>query len=173
MTRRTLLLIAPLLIVLVLIAAYALKPQAEAPAIPEQAQENTEVPVEASENEEPAPVEDPVFAVAKREAAADMSAALAPATATMIVEGISHPVRAPEGATIEEAMAGLRAEGVLTYKLRSYTGLGSFVTEINGKSDTNEYYWILHINGKKSATGISQTRISSGDVVEWKYEHKY
>jgi len=173
MTRRTLLLIVPLAIVLVLLGAYAFAPKAATPTVPDQAQESVEIPAEAP-LEEPAPVQDPVFAAATRKAEPDATAAaLSAPTATLIVEGVSHPIYAPEGASIEEAMAGLKAEGVLTYELRSYTGLGSFIKSINGKSDTNEYYWILHVNGKKSATGISQTRISSGDVIEWKYEHKY
>lgn len=173
MTRRILLLIVPLAIVLVLLGAYALMPKAETPIVPDQAQENVETPAEVPADER-APIQDPVFAVAKRAVEPDASAAtLAAPTATLIVEGVSHPVYAQEGASIEDAMAGLKAEGVLTYELRSYTGLGSFIKSINGKSDTSEYYWILHVNGKKSVTGISQTRISSGDVIEWKYEHKY
>lgn len=169
MTRRTLLLIVPLVLIALGAAAFALRPTEEVPVVPTP---QAEVPSESTDaRDESVPVVIPVVATAETTTA--LRAAEAPATATLIVEGVSFSIRAPEGATIEEAMAGLKAEGVLAYELRSYTGLGAFVKEIQGKADTSEYYWILYVNGKKSATGISATRISSGDVIEWNYEHKY
>lgn len=171
MNRRILPLIIPLALVLAGVAIAMLQPREEAPPLPAP---EVSVPSEQADvEEESVPKAIPVVATAPSETATALKAAEAPATATMVIEGVSFPVRAPEGATIEEAMAALKAEGALSYTLRSYSGLGAFVKEIQGKSDTSDYYWILYVNGKKSATGISATRISSGDVIEWKYEHKY
>lgn len=179
MNRRTLLLVIPATLLLVLFGAYVLSPKATAPIEEPVPTEETASTTEATEtgaeapSAEPAPIPDPVFATAKTENTVTATALVAPQTATMIVEGASFPIRVAEGSTVEEAMVALRSEGSISFTTRTYAGLGSFVKEINGKTDTNEYYWILHINGRKSAVGISQARISSGDVIEWKYEHKY
>ena len=178
MSKRILLLGLPAALVLVLLGVYALNQAAEAPVpVPEaveasDALEATDVGGDSPPSE-PASVPDPVFAATRSEGTAGVTALVAPQTATLIVEGKTLPIRSPEGATIEESMATLKAEGALDYRTRAFSGLGAFVEEIDGKASTNEYYWILHVNGKKSATGISATRIRSGDVIEWKYEKKY
>ena len=171
MTRRNLILIALVLVAFVA-GIFVFRPAAEVPIVPEPVTATTTDQAEST-TETPAPVADPIFATAKTETVVALKAVEAPKTATLMVEGASFAIRSPEGATLEQAMADLKAGGVLSYKLRNYTGLGAFVEEIQGKANTSEYCWILYVNGKKSATGISQTRISSGDVIEWKYEHKY
>lgn len=173
MKKQTVLLISLAILVIALLAAFALT-QTPQPTEDTPVREETteEAPVTESE-ERPQLEPDPVFATARVTDATTLKVAEAPQTATLIVEGASFPIRVAEGATFEAAMEALRDEGSFTYKARTYTGLGSFVEEIQGKASTSEYYWILHVNGKKSAAGISQTRISSGDVIEWKYEKKY
>jgi hypothetical protein len=95
-----------------------------------------------------------------------------PATATLVFEGIHFPLHAPEGASVKEAMDELVREGGFTYAYKEYTGIGAFVTEIQGRAGTNEY-WILYVNGKSADTGISATHIHPGDVIEWKLEKSY
>jgi hypothetical protein len=95
------------------------------------------------------------------------------ATATLVVAGVRYPLYANAGATLEEALDLLQSEGSFTYEKRTYSGLGSFVTEINGRAGDGGYYWILYVNGEKSSTGISSMRIRSGDVIEWKLEESY
>ncbi len=166
MPKRILLLILPLALIILAVGAYALMPAEEPPVVPEAA-EVEEV------TEEPAPVVDPVVAAAPAQTSVALTVAEAPQTATLIVEGTSLAIRTPEGATLADAMAALKEAGQLDYETRSFAGLGAFVEEIQGKANTSDFVWILHVNGKKSATGISQVRISSGDVIEWKYEQKY
>ncbi len=77
------------------------------------------------------------------------------------------------GSTVLDVMRALSAEGSLNFFGRDFPGLGFFVESINGKKNTEGYYWILLINGKKSDLGASQARIQTGDVVEWRYEKGY
>jgi hypothetical protein len=99
------------------------------------------------------------------------AAALA-TTATLVVDGTRFPLHAAAGSTLEAAMSQLQSEGGFTYATKHYGGLGSFVTEINGRAGGGTY-WIFYVNGEQSQTGISSTRIRSGDVIEWKLEKSY
>jgi len=174
MNKRTILLLVPLVLALALLGAYALTPKESAPTPSSEEASGTTTPVTETRDEERPPLEpDPIFATRPVEVATTLKVAEAPQVATLIVEGASLPIRVAEGSTVEEAMIALESEGTFAFSARTYSGLGSFVEEIQGKRNTSEYYWILHVNGKKSATGISQTRISSGDIIEWKYEKKY
>ena len=94
-------------------------------------------------------------------------------TVSLRVDGATHSVLIREGDTIEQAMQTLKENGGITYSTREYSGLGSFVESINGKAANDNFYWILYVNGKKSPTGISSTRLLPGDSIEWKYERGY
>jgi|GEM_PF-5136469 len=94
-------------------------------------------------------------------------------TATFVVDGTSYQLTAPEGTTLKDAMDLLETEGSFTYEYRNYSGLGAFVTSLNNRASTGDMVWILYVNGEKSTTGISSTRIRSGDVIEWKLEESY
>jgi len=170
MTKRTLLVLAPTVLGALIAGVYVLGIFAEVPdaPMPEAPTPVIEEPAEGI----PSPSATPVLAT--HETVQDPVRVLeAPQTATLIVEGTTLPIASPEGTSIEDAMEGLKASGALSYEVRSFAGLGQMVEEIQGKANTSDYYWILHVNGKKSATGISATRIRSGDVIEWKYEKKY
>lgn len=95
------------------------------------------------------------------------------ATATLVVDGTRYALTAPEGTTLKEAMDRLASESDFSYEFRNYTGLGAFVTGINDRASTGDLVWILYINGAKSTTGISSTRIRSSDLIEWKLEKSY
>ncbi|HEX8591607.1 MAG TPA: DUF4430 domain-containing protein [Candidatus Paceibacterota bacterium] len=107
---------------------------------------------------------------ALKTAAADAATA---ETASLVVSGTQHSLTAPAGATLETALDTLMAQGGFSYKKRVHQGLGSFVTEINGRAGDGDHYWILYVNGVKSPTGISATRIRSSDRFEWKLETSY
>ncbi|MBI4093361.1 DUF4430 domain-containing protein [Candidatus Kaiserbacteria bacterium] len=75
--------------------------------------------------------------------------------------------------TVLDAMHAQKAEGTLSFSGREFPGLGFFVEEINGKRSADGYYWILYVNGTLSQTGVSQTFLSAGDLIEWRYEKGY
>jgi len=94
-------------------------------------------------------------------------------TAALLVEGTRYALTAPAGATLKDALDRLMTESGFTYEYRNYSGLGAFVTKVNGRASTGELVWILYVNEAKSSTGISSTRIHSGDTFEWKLEQSY
>lgn len=61
----------------------------------------------------------------------------------------------------------------LEFKTKEFSGLGVMIEEINGLPNKDGYYWILYINGSPSDTGAESAKVSSGDVIEWKYEKGY
>jgi hypothetical protein len=101
------------------------------------------------------------------------SAIEAQSTAALSVDGVPYALTAPAGSTLKDAMDRLQNESGFTYAYKNYAGLGSFVTTINGRASTGDFVWILYVDGEKSSTGISSTRIRSGDVIEWKLEKSY
>ncbi len=93
------------------------------------------------------------------------------AEATFVVNGNSYPVAVTSGETIASAMQALEANGSITYTEKEYPGLGEFIESIDRKGSANNYYWMLYVNGVQSQTGVSETTLSPGDVVAWKYEN--
>ncbi|MBI4088390.1 DUF4430 domain-containing protein [Candidatus Kaiserbacteria bacterium] len=77
-----------------------------------------------------------------------------------------------EGSVLD-AMNVLSTEGRLSFSGRDFPGLGFFVEEINGRRSADGYYWILRINGALSDKGVSQARVETGDIIEWRYEMGY
>ena len=75
--------------------------------------------------------------------------------------------------TVLETMRSLSAGRALSFSGRDFPGLGFFVEEINDQKNTNGYYWILAVDGKKSELGVSSAIVHPGDVVEWRYEKGY
>lgn len=53
---------------------------------------------------------------------------------------------------------------------QDYGEAGAFITGINGLAGTNDNYWAFYVNGEYSKTGVSQTTLSEGDVVDLIYE---
>ncbi|HEY0010995.1 MAG TPA: DUF4430 domain-containing protein [Candidatus Paceibacterota bacterium] len=181
--RRTLLLLALLLIVLGAGITLAGRSENAAPAAPvtDSPTEGASVPGNEAPTAAPAPLPRTAIVRAPVPVAPDTAlrkgaatvATPQEATATLTVDGVRYGLTAPEGATLKEALDRLQAETSFTYQYRSYTGLGAFVTHINGRASGNDRYWILYVNGKKSAAGISSTRIQKGDVIEWNLEESY
>lgn len=72
--------------------------------------------------------------------------------------------------TVDSFMQRLMNEGKISFKTRTYVGMGKFVEEINGIRSDGENYWIYYVDNKKATIGISNYKLSPGDVVSWKYE---
>jgi hypothetical protein len=75
-----------------------------------------------------------------------------------------------EMGTVLEVMDKAVAEGVFSYRGRTYPGIGVFVEEVGGLKNEKGMYWILYINGETSDRGVSSARVVPGDVITWNYE---
>ena len=71
---------------------------------------------------------------------------------------------------VYDFMMKLQEEGKMSFKDRTYSGMGKLVEEINGLKNSGEKNWIYYINGKKANIGVSNYKINKGDIVSWKYE---
>jgi len=78
-------------------------------------------------------------------------------------------VPAIEG-TVLEAMYAHQAAGGFTFTGKEHPSLGFFVETINGRGAADGKYWFLYINGESSPTGASDTNVSRGDTIEWRYK---
>lgn len=159
------------LVLMIAIVALLLAVKAHAPSI----EDTAIVPVASSTEATAAPATSSTKQIplgTDRQAPSGSPVPQTPATATLIFEGTRFPLHAPEGSSVKEAMDELVREGGFSYAYKEYTGIGAFVTEIQGRAGTNEY-WILYVNGKSADTGISATHIRPGDVIEWKLEKSY
>jgi len=56
------------------------------------------------------------------------------------------------------------------FKYTEYSGLGSFINEINGTKGSSGKYWIYYVNNKEASVGVSNYIIKSGDIISWKQE---
>ena len=93
--------------------------------------------------------------------------------ATMSVAGVSYDLAFPPDSTLEAAMNLLESQNTsFSFTEQEYPGLGEFVDSINGKENAGGNYWFLYVNTAQSPTGITDTTLHSGDVIEWKYEHQ-
>ena len=51
---------------------------------------------------------------------------------------------------------------------KEYSGLGKFVTEIDGVKADGSHYWSFNVNGKLAEVGASQYITKNGDKIVWK-----
>jgi hypothetical protein len=124
----------------------------------------------------PKPANTPVSSkIAIQETAAAQGTTTAPiatpiprAELTVGTDLYSLPVH--DNQTLLQAMQALQTSSSFTYSGREYTGLGFFVTAINGKSAANGFNWMLYVNGKPAESGASAFIITAGQNLEWKYE---
>jgi hypothetical protein len=75
-----------------------------------------------------------------------------------------------ESINIYDFMKQLRLDGKFTFKEKNYIGMGQFIQEINGVKNNGDKNWIYYVNGKKAEIGVSDYKLTSGDIVSWKYE---
>ena len=92
---------------------------------------------------------------------------------TLLVPGKSYGAYAGVGSSTLDVMRSLASTSDFTFTGKEYPSLGFFVESINGKAAERGFVWIFYVNGKEAQKGISQTMLSSGDTVEWKYEDNY
>lgn len=92
---------------------------------------------------------------------------------TILIGSTSYPVYAKPGSSVLGAMQEAASTSAFTFSGRDYPSLGFFIESIAGKKNADGLYWFLYINGKSSDTGASQTRVSAGDTIEWRYEKNY
>ena len=89
------------------------------------------------------------------------------------VPDASYSLYAQPDTTVLGAMRILASTSDFTFSGHDYPSLGFFVESIHGKTAGKGHVWIFYVNGEKSQKGISQTILSAGDTIEWKYEKSY
>ncbi len=57
-----------------------------------------------------------------------------------------------------------------TVGTQEFSGIGEFVTSINGVTPDSKHFWAFYVNGKSSNIGASQYITKSTDKLEWKLE---
>ncbi len=94
-------------------------------------------------------------------------------TATFSIEGTRYDVAVAAKTSVLAAMRTLASTTLFRFSSREFPGMGAFIEGMNGKTNADGFYWILYVNGTRSPKGASQTFISPGDAVEWRYEKGY
>ncbi|MBP9715545.1 MAG: DUF4430 domain-containing protein [Candidatus Pacebacteria bacterium] len=90
------------------------------------------------------------------------------------VNGTKYEGEVNKEISVYDFMNQLRNEGKITFKEKTYSGIGKFIEEINGVKSDGDNYWIYYVNGVEASIGVSNYKINPGDVVSWKYEeNKY
>jgi len=69
--------------------------------------------------------------------------------------------------SVYDFMSKLQSEGKITFKDKTYAGMGKLIEEINGIRGENNKYWIYSVNGIEAQVGVSDYKIKGGDVVSW------
>ena len=93
-------------------------------------------------------------------------------TAILFINSEKYETNISVGTKIYDFMQKLQAERKINFKTKNYSGMGEFMTEINGVKN-NQKNWVYYVNNKKAQIGISNYKINPGDVVSWKYESSY
>jgi len=88
---------------------------------------------------------------------------------TLEINNIKYESEISSPMSIYDFMTQLQNEGKITFKEKTYAGMGKFIEEINGIKN-GEKNWIYYVNNKKAEIGVSNYQINIGDIVSWKYE---
>ncbi len=97
-----------------------------------------------------------------------------PYSATITVNQKNYTVDfEKEGTILKDLLDKLQTESDFTFSGINYSGLGFFITEINGIKNDNKQgkYWVYYLNGQSAQAGISVQKINSGDNIKWSYEN--
>jgi hypothetical protein len=86
------------------------------------------------------------------------------------VNGTSLSFTATENSTVYEFMNKLKNKDKINFTEKNYTGMGKFISEINGIKGNGVKNWIYYVNGVKAEVGVSNYKINKGDIISWKYE---
>lgn len=87
-------------------------------------------------------------------------------TVHLSVAGRSYTTEVQPGATVLQVFQSLTSQG-LSYKTKSFSGLGELVTEINGQAENGSQYWKYSLNGIFATKGVSNQTVSEGDMIVW------
>lgn len=82
----------------------------------------------------------------------------------------TYTLNSHENETLMEAMRALSTISSFTFDGHEYTGLGFFVTTINGKKAADGFNWMLYVNGTPAEYGASSFIIKNKQLIEWRYE---
>lgn len=55
-------------------------------------------------------------------------------------------------------------------KTQEYTGMGEFVTGIDGKQADDTHFWAFYVNGMMAEEGAGTYGTKAGEKIEWKLE---
>jgi hypothetical protein len=72
--------------------------------------------------------------------------------------------------TLYSSMVKMKNQDLITFSGKEFSGLGFFITEINGVSQNPQkgLYWKYFINEKPANIGISSYVLKRGDKISWK-----
>ncbi len=84
--------------------------------------------------------------------------------ATIRVSGQNYPVTISTDMTV---LAALKATAGLTIETKTFTGIGDYVSAINGVSEGDGKYWLYSINGQEATEGVGMAKIKAGDTIEF------
>lgn len=91
-----------------------------------------------------------------------------------VVNGVPASEKLKANYEFTATQSGQLAEDLIVagakIETKDFGNAGKFVTSINGLAGNNEYYWAFYLNGKYAEAGISQTKLSKGDVIKFVYE---
>lgn len=76
------------------------------------------------------------------------------------------------GETLFDLMNKLKSDTKepFIFNYKEHSGLGIFVTEINGVSESPGKYWLYYVNNKEASVGVRDYILKAGDSIEWRQE---
>ncbi len=90
---------------------------------------------------------------------------------SLLVKDNKYASTISENSTVFQAMESLIKENKnFTFKYTENSGMGNFITEINGDKGTPGKYWIYYINENKPPVGVSKYILEDGDIIRWSQE---
>lgn len=93
--------------------------------------------------------------------------------AVMLIDGVEYRTTMEVGSSVYDLMNELKEQGKIDFKSSDYSGMGFFITEINGvKNDPAGKNWLYYVNGQPAQVGVSYYKFKNNDTIEWKYEKK-
>lgn len=91
----------------------------------------------------------------------------------MLINGAEYLTATKPVSSVYDLMNALREQNRIDFKSNNYSGMGFFITEINGvKNDPAGKNWLYYVNDKLAPIGISFYKLKNNDTIEWKYEKK-
>lgn len=86
------------------------------------------------------------------------------------INGIRYNANYIDNMSVYDSMNQLKNEGKINFIEKNYTGIGKFISEINGIKGNGVKNWIYYVNGIEAQVGVSNYKIKARDIISWKYE---